>query len=340
MTADTRIEPVGHVNGSIRTNSHIARAEHHLEGLLAAAAALEIGTRKSLLRIAGQEVEALELEISSIGFGQVAEDHIAPGFAAQQQAPVFLAQGTLLVKGDARGRSAPVDIPRRHRARIFLTPLGHRRALARTPISTPGALAIQRAETRIAILHQESRAARRRIIVVVLEDIAVGGDRLLVAVTEIVADNVNARSIGIHAGSEAPDPHMAVVAPLSRNLRRVPAQLRIARAVGAADAEGLARTIGEHRSAVAGVPVPLSIGTHGDAVNGVIVALAVEPSEDHLALIDRGIKLSVAVHVGVNDDVRSHRNDHLVADHGHTHRGSKRRFLNKDALLVGHAVPV
>mgnify|MGYP000686697102 CR=1 FL=1 len=62
MTADTRIEPVGYVNGSIRTDSHIARAEHHLEGLLTAAAALEIGTRKRLLGIAGQEVEALELE--------------------------------------------------------------------------------------------------------------------------------------------------------------------------------------------------------------------------------------------------------------------------------------
>jgi len=153
MTADTGVEPIGHVYGSVWPNGHIAGAEHHLEGLLTAAAALEVGTGIIPLGIAGQEVEALELEIGSVRLRQVAEDHIAAGFAAQQQSPVFLAQGTLLVKSDARGRSAPVDIPRRHRTRIFLTPLGHRRALARTPISTPGALAVQRAEAGIAVLH-------------------------------------------------------------------------------------------------------------------------------------------------------------------------------------------
>ena len=120
----------------------------------------------------------------------------------------------------------------------------------------------------------------------------------------------------------------------------MPAQLRIAGAVGTANAEGLARTIGKHRSAVAGIPVPLSIGTHGDAVNGVIVALAVEPSEDHLALIDRGIKLPVAVDVGVDDHIRSHRNDHLVADDRHAHGSPERRFLHEHALLIGHAIPI
>ena len=72
----------------------------------------------------------------------------------------------------------------------------------------------------------------------------------------------------------------------------------------------------------------------------VVVALAVDSSEDHLALIDRGIKLPVAVDVGVDDHIRSHRNDHLVADDCHAHGRPERRFLHEHALLVGNAVPV
>ena len=340
MTADAGVEPVGHVHRPVGADRHIAGAEHDLEALIATGSPLEVGAGIVALGIAGQEVEALELEVGSVGLGQVAEDDIAARFAAQQQAAVLLTQRSVFVEGDARRRTAPVHVARRHRARVFLTPLGHRRALARTPIGAPGALAVERAEPGIAVFHQEGRAAGRRIVVVVLEDIAIRGDGLLVAVAEVVADDVHARTVGIHAGGEAPDPHVAVVALLAGDLRRVPAQLGAPGVVGAADAEGLARTVGEHRPAIAGVPVPLAVRTHGHAVDGVVMALAVEPGQDDLALVHRGIELPVAIDVGVDDHVGRHRYDHLVADHRHAHRGAQGGLLHKHALLVGHAIPI
>ena len=201
-------------------------------------------------------------------------------------------------------------------------------------------MAIERAEAGIAVLHQEGGAASRRIIVVVLEDIAIRGDRLLITIAEIMADDVHARAIGIHACSEPTDPHMTVIALLARDLGRMPAQFGVARVISAATAEGLTRTVSEHRPAIAGIPIPLAIGPHRDAVDGVVVALAVESGEDHLPLVDRGVKLPVAVDVGVDDHIRSHRNDHLVADDCHAHGRPERRFLHEHALLVGDAVPV
>ena len=340
MAADARIEPVRHVDRAIGSDGHVRRTEEGLQLLGFVAAALEIGAGELALLVGGEEVEALQLEARTIGHGLVAEDGVAAGFAAEEKSARVLAEGAVLVKGDARRRTAAVDVAGGHGAGIFLTPLGGGSALAGTTVRAPGTFAVGRAEAGVAVFQQERRPARRGIVVVVLEDVAEGRDGLLVAVAEVVADDLHGRAVGIHARRETADPDVAVVALLAGDLRWFPAEVGLAGIVGAADAEGLARLVGEHRAAVAAVEIILAVRSHGDAVDGVVVDAGIEAVEQHLALVDGGIELHVPVHVGVDDDVRRHGDDDLVVDHRHAHRGEEERLLHEGPGLVGLAVAV
>ena len=71
-----------------------------------------------------------------------------------------------------------------------------------------------------------------------------------------------------------------------------------------------------------------------------VVVLAVEAGEEHVAPVDAGIKLSVAVHIGVHDQVGCVRHDHLVVDHAYPERGNQARLLDEGRGLVRPAVAV
>ena len=60
--------------------------------------------------------------------------------------------------------------------------------------------------------------------------------------------------------------------------------------------------------------------------------------EDRAAFVDARIEFSVAVHVGVDDEIGGIGNDHLVVDHGHAERRNEAGFLNERGGLVGFAL--
>ena len=132
--------------------------------------------------------------------------------ALQQQAAPLLAEPVAFVDDDAGRRAAAVHIAGRNHARIFLAPLGGGDGLAGTTVGVPVAFAIAREEPEVAVLHQVGRAAGRRVVVVVVEDVAEAGDGLLVAVAEIEPEDFHARATRLHAGREAADVDVAVVA--------------------------------------------------------------------------------------------------------------------------------
>ena len=152
------------------------------------------------------------------------------------------------------------------------------------------AFAVAREEAEVAVLHQVGGAAGRRIVVVVVEDVAEARDGLLVAVAEVETEDLDARAVGLHARGEAADVHVAVVALRARVARRRRAEHRLRaaighRVVGAADAEGLAAAIGEVRAGIALAEIPAAVGTERDRVQRVIVIAAVEAREQHFALV-------------------------------------------------------
>src|SRR5207253_2012864 len=102
-----------------------------------------------------------------------------------------------------------VDIARGHRAGVFLAPLGDRRRLARALVRAPRALAVSGGEAGVAALHHERDAARGRIVVVALVEVAEGVHRLLVAVAVVVPDDLHVRAVGIHPRGKAADPDAA-----------------------------------------------------------------------------------------------------------------------------------
>ena len=158
-------------------------------------------------------------------------------------------------------------------------------------------------------------------------------------------DHAHAGAVEIHARCETADPHEAVVGFGARDFAWIPAEITrvaaaVVRVVSAADAEGLARLVGEHRAAVAGVPIELAVRPDRDAVQRVIVGAAVEAGENHFALVHGGVELSVTVHIRVDDEVRRHRDDDLIVDHADAHRRVEERLLHERPRLVRHAVAI
>ena len=160
------------------------------------------------------------------------------------------AERAILVEHVPGRRAAAVDVARRRHAGIVLPPLRHRNRLAGPAIGLPGPLAVVRGEAEVRVLHHPAHAARRRIVVVVLEDVAERSDRLFVAVAVVVSDDLRIRAVRIHPRGESADVDMPVVARLAGvsagSFGNLNGPDRV-RTVRAEDAERLPRSIGEHR---------------------------------------------------------------------------------------------
>src|SRR5690606_18690400 len=143
---------------------------------------LEVGAGEGLLFVARQEIEPLECVAGTIDGWEVAEDRVARCFGAQQHAAPLRTEPITLIEHDAGRCTAAIHIAGRNDARIFLAPLRGRNGLAWASIRCPVALTVAREESEIAVLHQERRATRGRVVVVVLENIAEARHGLFVAV--------------------------------------------------------------------------------------------------------------------------------------------------------------
>ena len=344
MTAHSWIKPVSDINRAIGSHHHVRGPEARLEVFIDLAA-LEVRACELAFLVRGQEIKPLQLEPSAFGLGIKTKDRVAARFTGEEQAAMFLPQRAVLVERHTRRRTAAIHIAGRRGSGILLPPLRGRRVLSGPAICAPTALAVQGAESHVRVLHQPCRAARGRIVVVSVKHVSKGGDRLLVAVAEVLANDVNARAVGIHPRCETADIDMPVVTFLTGDLPRIPAHVAgilpaVVRIVIAADAKGLARLVGEHGAAVARVPIPLPVRPDRDRVQRMIVNAAVEPRQPHLALVHGGIKLQIAIHVGVNDQVRRHRNDNLVVDDRDAHRRAEEGFLHERPALVRPAIAV
>ena len=337
MAAHARIEPIGDVDGAIRTDAHVGRTELGLQ-IAGGLATEEVGARPFLLFIGGEEIEALELHAGAVGLGQVTEDDVLAGFTGEEETVPLRIEGAVLIEGHAGGRAAAIDVACRHGAGVVLTPFGDRGLLARTLVGTPGALTVGGRKTGVAAFHDQGDAAGGRIVVVALIHVAERVDGLLVAVTVVVTDDAGVRAVAVHAHGETADPDVAVVAAEAGDLLGVDRLLGpFAMIIGAADAEGLARLVGELSAGVALVEVPLPVRTERRAVERVVMVAAVEAGQKHLAFVDLGIEDAVAVHVGVDQEVRRLRDDDLAVDVRDAEGGDEVFFLREDRDLVGLA---
>ena len=93
--------------------------------------------------------------------------------------------------------------------------------------------------------------------------------------------------------------------------------------------------------AVAEAKVPLAAGTAHYGVQGMVVPFLLKAREENLALVYLGVELRIAVHVGVDDYVRSGGQHDFVVEH----RQSERRvaglgFGNENVRFVRLAVAV
>ena len=260
-------------------------------------------------------------------------EHLVPPRVRGEERPFpGRTEAAVLVEDIAGRRSAAVDVTRRHHARILLAPLRDRNGLAGPPVRLPRPLAVVRREAEVGVLHHPAHATRRRIVVVVLEDVAQRGDRLLVAVAVVGADDLRAGAVGVHPHRESAHVHVPVVARLPGIDRGVVRELERADRIGTVgpeDAKRLPRPIREHRPGVAGVEHPFAVRTDRHRVKRVVVIDALEAGQQHLALVHRRIEAQVPIDVRVDDEIGRLRDDDLVVDDRDAERRDQRRFLHE-----------
>ena len=266
VAAHTGVEPIGDVDGTIRTDADVGRTELGLQDA-GGLAAEEVGTSPLLLLVRGEEIEALEFHAGAIRLGQVSEDDVLAGFAGEEQSIPLRIQRAILIEGHASRRTSAVDIAGRHGAGVVLAPFGDRGLLSGTLIGTPGTLAVGRSEAGVAAFHDQGDTAGGRIVIIALVHVAKRVDRLLVAVAVVVTDDAGVRAVAVHAYRETADPDVTIVAAHAGHLLGVDGLLgELAMVIRAADAEGLARLVGELSAGVTLIEVPLAIRTEGRAV--------------------------------------------------------------------------
>ena len=341
MAADARVEPIRHVKRAIGADGDIGGAEEGFD-LVVGFAALEVGACEFAFLVGGEEIDALQLEARAIGDGKVAENDVLAGLAGEQQALPFRAERAVFIIGDTGGRAAAIDIAGGHGAGVFLPPLGGGGVLAGALVGSPRALAVGGGETGVAAFNDFRDAARGRVVVVGLEHVAEGGERLFVGVAVVVADDAGVRAVGIHPDGETSDPDISVVAGFPGDGAGVLIPCAAAALViAAADAEGFAGLVGEDSAAVSVVEIPLAVRADGDGVQRVVVLAGVETREEGFALVHGGIEFPVAVRIGVNEEVGRLGDDDLVFKNGDAKRGFEVFLLRENtggirfAVLVG-----
>src|SRR5690606_39593285 len=116
----------------------------------------------------------------------VAEDRVAAGLAAQQQAVPAVAERAVSIVGEAGRGTAAIDVAGGDDPRIVLAPFGHRHGLAGALVGAPLAFAVGGEEAEAAALDEVADAAGGRGVVVVEEHLAERGGDALVAVAVVV----------------------------------------------------------------------------------------------------------------------------------------------------------
>ena len=271
VAAGAGIIPVGDIDGAVGSDAHAGRAEE--EGFFCGqivGASDKIGAFELAGLVGGDEVKAFQLEGHPVGFGEVTENRIAPGFAAEQEAPVFVGESSVFVIGHAGGRAAAIDIASGEDPGVVLPPLGGGDALAGALVSAPLAFAVLGEKAQVGPFEQVGDAAGWRVIVVILKVVAKGSQNLLIRVAEVMAEDACLRAIWVHAGRKAADVNVAIVGRFAG-----PGIVQVA----AADAKGLARFVGEVGSAVAIGEIPAPVGSCGHRMQGVVMLRLLEAIE-------------------------------------------------------------
>ena len=83
VAAHAGVEPIGDIDGAIRTDADIRRTEHRLQragGL----AAEEVGAGPFLLLVGGEEIKAFQLHAGTVRLGQVTKDDVLTRFAGEE----------------------------------------------------------------------------------------------------------------------------------------------------------------------------------------------------------------------------------------------------------------
>ena len=193
--------------------------------------------------------------------------------------------------------------------------------------------------SRRAVFEHERGAAALLVVVVALEEVAKGGRHALVAITVAVADDFEAGAVGVQAARKARRPNEAIVALGADVGLGVEGPLAAAFVnVAAGDAEGLAGLVGDNRAAVAGVDVEFAVGARDHGMERVVMILATEAGEESLLLIDGGVELAVAIHVGVLRNRRGVRDVDDVVDDGDAERRGPLGVLDEGLDGVGEAL--
>ena len=120
----------------------------------------------------------------------VGEDRVASGLGGEERAAPRLAERAVLVEHRTGRRAAAVDVARWCRCRGRPAAIRPSAPPAGPTVGLPRPLAIVGGEAEVGVLHHPAHAARGRVVVVALEDVAERRDRLLVAVAEVVPDDL------------------------------------------------------------------------------------------------------------------------------------------------------
>ena len=153
-----------------------------------------------------------------------------------------------------------------HGAGVVLTPMGAGVVLAGAFDGFIELFGVAGEVASAAVFEDVGDAAGGWIVVVVLEDVAEGVERLLVGVTVAVADDFGVGAVGVHADGEAGGPDVAIVGALAGDGAVIYGPFATAAFIRAAHVEVFAGVVFEDGSAVSVVEVEFAIGSGGDGV--------------------------------------------------------------------------
>ena len=310
MAANARIKPIRYIKSTVRSYRNIRRTKLKTGFLVSSAGLREIGSIENIRSVRSKKVESLESEACLRWFWFVSKNNIPGWFTAQQKTIVLLSKRIAFVKNNARWSAATINVARRDCSRVALAPLGLSRQLVRSLLGTPRALPVERRESEIAIFHEPGRTGCWRVIVVVMEYVAVRSDRLLVRVAEIVSDDGKTCTVRVHAHCGAANVLMSVAAWLSAFDAAV---------VGTSSKEVQTGGLNVRVARIAGIEIVLPIGPHRDGVKTVVMILAFEPGKENLLDIAI-IETVVPVDVRDRNQMRRLGNEDFVINHSHAER--------------------
>ena len=340
MSAHAGVIPIGNIDRSVRSYDNVGRAEEDLGIVRVSATANEVRTCVLLVRVGGGEVALLEFEGRALGFGLVVEDGVFAGFAGKEGSIIAFGERSVFIHGDSGRRAAAIDVPDVHGAGVVLTPVGTTVVLAGAFDGAVTLFGIAGEVAGASVFKNVGNTACRWIVVVVLESVAEGVERLLVGIAVAVADDFGVGAVGVHAHGEAGGPNVSVVRAFAGDSEVISRPFAAAAFVGAAHVEILAGVVFKNSAAVAVVEVEFSVRPTCDRVEGVIVVFGIEAGQEDFAFVDGGVKFEVTIDVGVNEEFGWLGDVNDVVKNGDAERGDESFFLHEGVGGVGFAIAI